>query len=228
VYPASSAEEMEKEALRRLKNTKVKLNRKFAKKLTVTCAAAIGFPVEKILEYSVKSKCDLIIIGMEESGYFTEHLLGSTSTTLVRKAKKPVLVINKKVKYEKIKRILLACDYRKDLSKVAVETLKDFARVFKSKIYILNVEKSKNKLPLEKQAVAGIKLEHSFEEVKHDFYFIFSEDVVKGINRFVQQEDIDMVMMLPQTHSIVYNKIHEPNSKRMAFHTSIPLLTVHL
>jgi nucleotide-binding universal stress UspA family protein len=228
VYPTYSVEEMEKDALKKLLRIRQRLYGKYSKRLKIECVANIGFAVEETLEYSIKSKCDFIVIGMEDYGYLSEQLLGSTSTTIIKRAKKPVLLINKKVKFEKIKRILLACDYKKDLSKAAVDSIKDFARIFKSKVLILNVEKSKSKLPLEMQAVRGIKLEHSMEEVRHEFHFVSSDDVVSAINRFIQQEEIDLVMMFPQTHSAVYNIIHEPNSKRMAFHTSIPLLTVHL
>lgn len=53
----------------------------------------IGNPVELILEVAENRNCDIIVIGKTGQGLIEGALMGSTATRVVRRSKKPVLVI---------------------------------------------------------------------------------------------------------------------------------------
>jgi len=63
---------------------------------------------------------------------------------------------------------------------------------------------------------------------KEDYsvHSIENENIVDGINAFVEQENVDLVVMVPRRHAIWRNLFFEPNTKRMAFHSSVPLLII--
>jgi len=52
-----------------------------------------GEPVETILRTAEKRNCDLIVMGSHGHGGFVEALIGSTARRVVRRSKKPVLVV---------------------------------------------------------------------------------------------------------------------------------------
>ena len=52
-----------------------------------------GHPVEEILKQAEKRNCDLIVMGTHGHGVFEDALLGSTARRVVRRSKKPVLVV---------------------------------------------------------------------------------------------------------------------------------------
>ena len=52
-----------------------------------------GHPVEEILKQAEKQNCDLIVMGTHGHGMFEHALLGSTARRVVRRSKKPVLVV---------------------------------------------------------------------------------------------------------------------------------------
>jgi len=52
-----------------------------------------GHPVEKILEYAETTDCDMIVMGSHGQGMLSEVMLGSTSRRVLRRCRKPVLVI---------------------------------------------------------------------------------------------------------------------------------------
>ncbi|RPJ15831.1 MAG: universal stress protein [Desulfobacteraceae bacterium] len=53
----------------------------------------VGNPVEVILEVAESRNCDIIVMGKTGQGLIEGALMGSTATRVVRRSKKPVLVI---------------------------------------------------------------------------------------------------------------------------------------
>ena len=53
----------------------------------------IGNPVEVILEVAESRNCDIIVMGKTGQGFIEAALMGSTATRVVRRSKKPVLVV---------------------------------------------------------------------------------------------------------------------------------------
>lgn len=52
-----------------------------------------GNPVDEILEQAEKRDCDLIVMGTQGHGFLEDVLLGSTARRVIRRSKKPVLVV---------------------------------------------------------------------------------------------------------------------------------------
>jgi nucleotide-binding universal stress UspA family protein len=53
----------------------------------------IGQPVDRIIRQTEKTDCDMVVIGSRGQGMFAEAVLGSTSRRVLRRCKKPVLVV---------------------------------------------------------------------------------------------------------------------------------------
>lgn len=223
-----SSEEMEKRCRHDLRNLQRTIQQENGNQITVEYESACGFPVDEINLFSDKNKIDLIVMGMQGAGYLAEKMIGSTTTSLIHSTKHPVLVIDKKVEFKHINKIVLACDYIKIPNDLIFEPLKEFVRLFKSHVYLLNVVKDLVHLPTLSEAVAGIKIEQGLADIDHTFHFAESDDVVEGINEFVTAQNMDMVVLIPRMHSLLKNIFIEPQTKKMAFHTKVPLLSLSI
>ena len=53
----------------------------------------IGQPVDRIFRQAEKTNCDMVVMGSRGQGVFAEAMLGSTSRKVLRRCKKPVLVV---------------------------------------------------------------------------------------------------------------------------------------
>ena len=53
----------------------------------------IGQPVDRIIRQVKKTNCDMVVMGSRGQGVFAEAMLGSTSRKVLRRCKKPVLVV---------------------------------------------------------------------------------------------------------------------------------------
>lgn len=228
VVIAPAIEELERYAHNKLEKTKTELINKYGQQVNIECVSACGFAIDEINIYTKTNKVDLIVIGMHGANFITEKLIGSITTSLIRSSNCPVLAIDNKVKFIEPKKIAFACDYSETDNKTILDSLKEIVSLFKSHVYVLNVISKKEFVPTIKEAVSDfISLEDSLEKVDHSLHYIHDNDIVEGINEFVLERKMDMIVMIPRKHSFIKNILQEPNTKRMAFHTHLPLLALH-
>lgn len=220
-------EETAADAMEALKKEAKRIRKQCGEQISLDYSSAWGFPVEQIDDYARKHKIDLIVMGMQGAGFLEEKVIGSVTTSLIRKSKCPVLAIDSHVKFKSIKKIALACDYSETKNNQVFAPLKEFAQLFKSHVYVLNVVPETEKSPAIAKAVAGIKMDRILEDIDHSFHFSTGKNVVDGINHFADANNIDMIVMIPHPHTSLKTLFAESNTKRMAFHTKIPLLSLH-
>jgi nucleotide-binding universal stress UspA family protein len=220
-----SLDELEKDFLSDLKKLARAIHHKHGDKIRVECSCSCGFAREEIEKAAEKVKADLIIMGMRGAGPISEKLMGSVTTDVIKKSNHTVLVIHKDVKFKGPKRIALACDYQETPPRHVFEPVKQLARAFKASVYVVNVTNEVTAITSSK-AAAGIHLEHDLEDVQHSYHFIDNKDVVDGINQFVKTEKIDIVVMMHHEKGIWEKIFSGSKTKDMAFHSSVPLLTI--
>jgi nucleotide-binding universal stress UspA family protein len=220
-------EEIEKDSMEALNELAKKIKQK-EPSVTIDCVCQYGLAVDEISGYEKMHNVNMIVMGMHGAGVLSEKLIGSITTSVARKVKCPVLAVNKDVKYREIKKIVLACDYKEIQNESVLEPLKELVSAFGAHIYVVNVVREPVEIvPTTEQAVVGVKLEHSLETTGHSFHFAENEDVVEGINEFVDKENADMVAMIPRMHSALKDIFREPHIKQMAFHSHVPLLVLN-
>ncbi|MES2590745.1 MAG: universal stress protein [Bacteroidota bacterium] len=192
----------------------------------ITSLITVGVPVDEILNLEKAEKVSYIVMGMKKSGALREFIVGSVATQVIRKSEVPVIVVPEDYSFKKIIKIAFASDYNIETDTSILQPLKDFSEYFNSQLLILNVtEKKEENLQFEKAAVE-IKMDHYFEEVEHTFHFSEDSDLMHGLNEFIKQHQIDMVVTVSHQHNLLERIFRKNNNKKIAFHTPIPLLTI--
>jgi|GEM_PF-448417 len=193
----------------------------------VVSHATLGVPVDEINGYSQKKKIDLIVVGTQGAGYIQERVLGSTTSLLIRSAKKPVMVIDKEVIFKHPKQIVLAADFQKTDHKKVLEPLKDLAQLYESHICVLNIYPHIQLIPSLEEIPEGFRLDYYLKDIEHTFFSLESNQVVPSINQFISDYEIDLIAMIARNHSFFSRIFREPLTKEMSFHSRFPLLVLH-
>ncbi|MEO6302447.1 MAG: universal stress protein [Bacteroidia bacterium] len=191
----------------------------------VTTMLTEGFAVDEIIEIERTQKPDLIIMGIGESGAISEFIIGSIATDVIRQSLVPVMIIPLKAKFKPFKKLVFAADYSLETDTHLLDPLKDFSKMFYSKLFILNIVKELELIGVEKE-VSRMRIQNYLEDIEHTHYYLEDDDIIHGLNEFIDEYDIDVVTMLPHEHNLFSRVFKESNTKKMAFHTHIPLLTL--
>lgn len=214
-------DELQKESETQLKMEVERLRIKTG--MSVDSATRMGLIVDEIVEEG--SGAGFIVMGMRGAGPITETLLGSTTTATIKRATTPVLIIPEDAKYKAPRTIVFACDYKPDTNLHSLDALKILIRALGAKIFVVNIKTEQDK-PSLKEAVAGVKVENKLRDVEHTYYFPEKENLVDGINEFVKEQQADMVAIIPHHYSVIERLFHISISKKLAFHTHVPLLAL--
>lgn len=224
---ASLVKEEEEISIEKLKLLvkEVQLQKDFSK-IKYKTIATLGFAVEEIINVSEDQKVDLIVMGTKGASGWKELLLGSNTANVIGKSVVPVLVIPEKAKFSAVKKMVYASDFKsEDLS--VMEQIIAFAELSAAKIAVLHIRTSEGDEMDEKinQLLASFKDKVNDETLS--FFVLNKANIAKGIDEFVKFREADMLAMATYNRGLVDSLFHKSITKKMAYHTHIPLLAFH-
>jgi nucleotide-binding universal stress UspA family protein len=220
-----SMDDLDKENMQALQKIDEHAKKTFGTLNTALIVRA-GFVVDEIRSIIDEQHVDLVVMGVTGAGKSSGFFVGSNTTALMKKTKTSVLVIPGETSFKKAEKIVFACDHKETVPITIINKLKEIVHLFDAKVLVLDVIKPEENTSLEK-AVAGVNLVHSLNDINHELYFPMAENVEEEINTFVEHHHADMLVMIPHSHKTLKELFHRSNTKKMAFHTSVPLLSIH-
>jgi nucleotide-binding universal stress UspA family protein len=184
-----------------------------------------GFVVDEILNLQKEKKADLTIMGVTGAGRTTE-LLGSNATSVSKKSHSPIIIVPMNTKFRKPEKIALACDYKSTVPDRAVNQFRQFVKLFNAKVLIFDVLKKAELVTYEK-AAAEVNLENSLGDIPHSLYFPSGDDLVQETHDFIEKNNVDILAVMPHNYSFFSGLFHRSDTKKLALHTNVPLLSIH-
>lgn len=217
-------EELEKENTKLLHSLDKKIKSAHGK-IDTQLVTKPGFVVDEILTMLEAHKADIVVMGLTGAGR-TAALLGSNTTSVMKKAHAPVLGIPGKAKFKKPSKIALACDYKAIVPDHVVKKFKDFVHAFGAKVLVFDVLK-KAELVSYQKAAAEVNLENALGNVNHSLYFPSGDDMPEEVNQFVEKNDVDILTVMPHNYTFISGLFHHSSAKKIALHTHVPILSIH-
>lgn len=224
IPPVLDLKEETEEEMRKLCN---ELKKDFSE-VEISFLLEMGFAAEMIEEVAAKNNADLIVLGISgQNSALREHIIGSISTQLAESSRLPVLIVPPTVRYSKIMKIAYACDFDKHLeTNTTLIKVKYFCSLFNAELQILNVVKPEEEISVEK-AETDQYIEDKFKTTNHNTFFIYENKVDKGLLEFLEKHRADILITSPKKHSFFHDLFVESNTRKLAFHSPVPILTVH-
>ncbi|HSH68179.1 MAG TPA: universal stress protein [Bacteroidia bacterium] len=216
-----SSEELQRDNELALSKEANELSKKWG--IEVNYKTRMGLASDEILDEA--KNAGLIVMGMNGAGKVTRAVMGSIAVSMVRKSTIPVLVIPEEATYKKPDKIVFACDYDPKVDIQTLNVLKKIAETFQSTLYIVNVKDKKEVVTQEEKAIA-VSIDKKLCDVQHVFYFPEKTDLVTGLDEFVNLKHADMLAIIPHRYNMMERLFHKSISKKMAYHTKIPLLAL--
>lgn len=232
----SSPQEMENLNVHVMKKYEDELKSKHNDSVIISGITKMGFVFDEINHFVHQKKTDLIVMGINGAGRISEVLVGSNATRVVKNINCSTIIVPENAKFTQLKNIAFACDYNHVEESKAVDKLVEFVKLINAKLMVINIGKHASKHAYSNNLAIGL-LEYIFENANESLdipstidYSINQrkdEDVIHGINRFVDKHKADLLVMIPRKHSLLSSLFHESNTKKMAFHSHVPVLTLH-
>ena len=221
-YVMINAEEMQKENEEIAQAEADKLKTAF--KVNVNYVVRLGFPSDEIEAVIEDSGIDLVVMGMKGKGAL-EKIMGSTTTSTLKKIRTPLLIIPEKATYRDLQQITYATDYSYEINPRIYAPLIEFLHLFKSQLNIVHVQKSAEE-GRQQEAAAQKKMEAVFSNSPRQFDVVTDAHVKHGIESYLQDHTTDLLVMVTHERSFWERMFGKSHTKEMVYNTHIPLLVL--
>ncbi len=178
-----------------------------------------------INELCAAVSADLVVMGITGGGAVTETLIGSNAVSVSQHSKLPVIIVPPNSVFEKINKLVLACDFEQVEETTPMKPLTKLLEITGAELHVLHVNTPSNKI-----------IDHSFENMILDrllkefsptYHFIENESFTAGINLFSEKNKIDLIITMPKKHGFFDSLFKKSHTKKLAFHSHLPLMVMH-
>lgn len=211
------AKETEKRlaALEKLKNKLLEINPMAEVEISLTRKTILRSIVERINQEEI----DLIIIGSNGKKAKDESDIGSNAIIISKASPVPVLVVPPKTEYQSIRKVILACDFKKVKEIIPVHSLKNILSKHAIELLVLNINSGHTIDAREQQFLHDMLKDYS-----PAYHYSDHPDTIKGIVKFAKTADAQLIIALPKKYSFFQNLLHESVSQKLTIKSHVPVL----
>jgi nucleotide-binding universal stress UspA family protein len=180
-----------------------------------------------IIDLCKEQNADLVIMGITgASGKLEQVVIGSNAIDVSRHSKIPVIIVPADAKYKPLKRVLLACDFKKILETTPVGPIKEILDATHAELHVLHVDANANDFKPD-TPFENLMLEELFRDYNPQYHNAESHHFAEAINQSATANEIDMIIVIPKRHGLFEGIFKRSHTKELAFHSHISLMTIH-
>ncbi len=177
------------------------------------------FTHQEIVDVATRERHDLIVMGTHGAGNTIDKFLGSVTTHTIMQAPCPVLAIPPNARWHGISHIAYATDFHPS-DEHAVAQLMELGKAFGAQVHFVHIHTGDGSIHMEEMARPA-HYPHAFS----DFTIVHNPSVKDGLEGYLKERSIDLLALFIPRRRIWERLFHSSFSKKMAFHTEVPLLT---
>ena len=222
-----SVEELKKNAEEQLEYLKKGLAHITSDKpVTVTTEATMGNTVDELEELCKRMHPFMVVMGSRGSTGMERILFGSTTLTAIKHLTCPVIVVPPGSNYKGIKKVGFACDFRKVIETTPTHYIEELVRLFGASLHVLNVD-YENKHFKPETPEESLFLHTLLKDLNPQYHFIEEKDIEDGINKFAEENNLDLVITIPKKHKLLDGLFRKSSTRQLVFESHIPVLCIH-
>jgi nucleotide-binding universal stress UspA family protein len=188
----------------------------------------LGLAGSDIVDYAKEIEADLIVMGTKGATGIERVLLGSIATAVIEKSSCPVITVPAETNFREIHKIVFATDYE-DNDIESIKYLTTIAMPYQSEIIVVHITPVTFTDTLEKDRFRTFKdeVKSKVKYAKISFQLAVGLNIEEDLETIVKEQHADLLAMSMRRRNL-FMKLFGPSlTKRMNYHTHIPMLTLH-
>lgn len=192
----------------------------------ISCVAEEGSFVEDMSDFTMGNFIDMVIMGITGSSKITQVFMGTNTLNVIRNINCPVMIVPPDAKFTGLNKVVFTSDFKDVARTTPFIILKKILDAFKPKLEILNVD-SEHFVELTPEfKIERDAMEDKLGMYNPEFSFLRSYDFLEGISSFVETRDIDAIITVPRKHSFLSQLFKTSHTKKLAYHSNVPIIAI--
>jgi nucleotide-binding universal stress UspA family protein len=183
--------------------------------------------VETLDRYVRHQGVNMIVMGITGASRLEQLFIGSNTLDMVDAGVCPVMIIPPDAQYHPIKNVLFASDFKDVETTVPAVPVKSVLDLFKASLHIVNVDSEHYVDITDEYKAQRVKLETILGSYQPEFYFIRQYDFLDAVSQFTQDKNIDVIVTVPKEHSFLSGLFKTSHTKKLAYHSHVPIIAIH-
>ena len=183
--------------------------------------------VDSIERYVRYNGINFVIMGITGATKLEQVFIGSNALNMARQGICPVIIVPPDARFKKIQNVMLLSDFKNVKSTTPVAQIKQILDSFKPNLHIVNVDSEHYIQLTEDYKRERDWMEKAFEDYKPEFYFIRLYDFLDATSNFTVDQNIDLIVTVPRKHSFLSGLYKTSHTKKLAYHSHIPVAAIH-
>ena len=183
--------------------------------------------VETLERYVRHQGINMIVMGITGASRLEQLFIGSNTLDMVDAGVCPVMIIPPDAQFRPIKNVLFASDFKDVESTVPAVPVKSVLDLFNASLHIVNVDAEHYVDITDEYKAQRVKLEKILGNYQPEFYFIRQYDFLDAVSQFTQDKNIDVIVTVPKEHSFLSGLFKTSHTKKLAYHSHVPIIAIH-
>ncbi|MCB2221398.1 MAG: universal stress protein [Bacteroidetes bacterium] len=225
---------IEKEARKQMQELKRSLQKQMQMEnlgnIKIGIALERGTSDQVILNYIEDYKPGVVVMGTKGRGRSITNYIGSVTRKIMENTEIPVLAIPERSTYwgiNYVNRVMYATNFDEhDFS--SLRKLMTLIRPFNMKIHCVHIYSGESD-PFDQAKMESLKEHFKSEYQDYDIScnMLMHIDIIQGFEDYIEKNDIDVIALTTHKRGIIDRFFNPSITKRMLFHSHIPLLVFH-
>ncbi|HET7116029.1 MAG TPA: universal stress protein [Hanamia sp.] len=192
---------------------------------------ASGMVISSILEYAEKEKMDMIVMGTKGASGLKKFFVGSVTAGVIGKTGIPVLTVPVSYEMEEPDAIVFATN-QFEKNKELLNKIIAIPKLFSSAIHVvvfkdIDSDEHADLIYNEEQLNDYLQfLKENFPDIIFKGELLRGKDFEMTIDRYSNKNEVDIIAMVTYPKSFFEKVLQKSVTKKMAFNSTIPILSV--
>ena len=186
-----------------------------------------GDLIENIARLAHSMRAALIVMGITGKSEVRQAMFGSNTLKLIDKNLLPVMIVPPDAVYKGINNVAFASDFKDVEATTPSELISSVLEIFNPMLHIVNVNREHYVSLTEEIEATKVAFGKMFSAFKTEFYFITRNDFYEALDNFVTDYNIDVLLTIPKHQSNAVSLFKSTHTKKLAYHSRIPILAAH-
>jgi len=186
-----------------------------------------GDLIENISRLAHTLRATMVVMGITGKSAIRQIMVGSNTLKLIDKNLYPVMIIPPDATYNGVNHVAFASDYKNVENTTPAPLINAVLQLFNPALHIVHISKEKQQSLSPEMEKEKEKLRQMFKEFDTNFYFLQHSDFFEAIDTFIREKNINILVTVPKHQSNSTSLFKSTHTKRLAYHSHIPILAAH-
>lgn len=199
--------------------------------INVKTKVVTGNITEAILRAAEQEEADLLVMGTLGATGLKRKLFGTQSAAVISKSNVPVIVVPFDFAWSFPKKILLAINDPQEDAHL-LQPVFNLASLFHSEVIVAIFSRRDHEavdIMEHARNISSIQrnLQKEFTATNIQTVHLSGDDFSETLKDFIERHQIDMLAMIAHERHGLDSMLHKSMTKKMSYHTTVPLLALH-